>query len=150
MIFDTLENFRYYFQANPEFRRVSDFLRKKDLAKLSLGRHDVGRNGTFAIVQEYMTKDESEGFIECHRKYIDVQYVSAGVERCGTAAKSACSEMTAYDQEKDFQKLKGRTDSITLKPPAFAVFFPQDGHMPCITAGKRKTRVRKIVFKIPC
>ncbi|HCE44576.1 MAG TPA: hypothetical protein DET40_13605 [Lentisphaeria bacterium] len=36
---------------------------------------------TFAIVQEYMTKDGSEGFIECHRKYIDVQYVASGISK---------------------------------------------------------------------
>ncbi|HCE46935.1 MAG TPA: YhcH/YjgK/YiaL family protein [Lentisphaeria bacterium] len=150
MIFDTLKNGSIYLPVHPEFKHVFRFLSRKDLSKLALGRHEIGRNGTFAIVQEYLTKDESEGFIECHRKYIDVQYVSSGIEKSGITAKSACTEATKYDKEKDFQKLKGRTDFITLNPSVFAIFFPDDGHMPCITAGKRKSKVRKIVFKIPC
>ena len=87
---------------------------------------------TFAIVQEYMTKDESEGFIECHRKYIDVQYVASGIEQAGISAKSACCEAAKYDKDKDFQKLRGKTDFITLDPSVFAIFFTEDGHIPCM------------------
>ncbi|OGV36354.1 MAG: hypothetical protein A2X48_08950 [Lentisphaerae bacterium GWF2_49_21] len=149
MILDTLKNGAIYFPVHPEFKKVFRFLSTKNLSKLALGRHEVGRNGTFALVQEYLTKDESEGFIECHRKYIDVQYIAAGIEKAGISAKSACTEATKYDKEKDFQKLRGKTDFITLEPSVFVVFFPEDGHMPCITAGRRKSKVRKIVFKIP-
>jgi len=149
MIYDTLKNSAIYFPVHPEFKNVFRFLSRKNLSKLPLGRLEIGGNGTFAIVQEYLTKDESDGFIECHRKYIDVQYVSSGLEKVGISAKSACSEATQYDKEKDFQKLKGKTDFITLEPSVFVIFFPDDGHMPCITAGKRKSKVRKIVFKIP-
>ncbi len=150
MIYDTLANSPLYFPVHPEFKKVFKFITGRNLSKLALGRHEIGRNGTFALVQEYMTKDESEGFIECHRKYIDVQYVAAGREKVGIAAKSKCTEETKYDKEKDFQKLRGRTDFITLEPAMFTVFFPEDGHMPCITSGKRKSKVRKIVFKVPC
>ena len=149
MIYDTLKNGLIYLSVHPEFKKVFSFLAHGNLSKLALGRHEVSRNGTFAIVQEYPTKDELDGFIECHRKYIDVQYISCGIEKCGVSAKSACAEATKYDKEKDFQKLKGKTDFITLEPSVFAIFFPEDGHMPCITAGKRKSKVRKIVFKIP-
>ena len=149
MIFDTLKNGVIYYPVHPEFKNVFRFLSRKNLSKLAIGRHELGKDGTYAIVQEYQTKDESEGFIECHRKYIDLQYVAGGIEKTGISAKSACTEATEYDSEKDFQKLKGKTDFITLEPSVFVIFFPEDGHMPCITAGKRKSKVRKIVFKIP-
>jgi biofilm protein TabA len=149
MIYDTLKNSSLYFPVHSEFRKVFKFISSHNIMRLPLGRHEIGRKGTFAIVQEYITKDESDGFIECHRKYIDIQYVSSGIEKAGISAKSACAEATKYDKDKDFQKLKGKVDYFTLEPSVFAIFFPDDGHMPCITAGKRKSKVRKIVFKIP-
>jgi YhcH/YjgK/YiaL family protein len=114
-----------------------------------VGKYKIGRKGTFALVQEYSTKDESEGFIECHRKFIDIQYLAKGSERVGVRAKSACAPLIPYDPEKDFQKLKGKVDFITLDPDVFAVFFPDDGHMPAIKYGKKNEKVRKIVVKVP-
>ncbi len=149
MIYDTLRNSSLYFPVHPEFRKVFKFLSARNILKLPLGRLEIGRSGTFAIVQEYLTKNESEGLIECHRKYIDVQYVADGVEKAGISAKSACRETTKYDKDKDFQMLSGKVGFIPLDPSVFAVFFPDDGHMPCITDGRRKSKVRKIVFKIP-
>jgi YhcH/YjgK/YiaL family protein len=135
--------------VHSEFKKAFAFLCGKNLLTLPVGKYKIGRKGTFALVQEYSTKDESEGFIECHRKFIDIQYLAKGSERVGVRAKSACAPLIPYDPEKDFQKLKGKVDFITLDPDVFAVFFPDDGHMPAIKYGKKNEKVRKIVVKVP-
>lgn len=149
MIFDTLKNHGIYNSVNPEFKKAFTFLSGKNLLTLPIGKYKIGRKGTFALVQEYSTKEESEGFIECHRKYIDIQYLAKGVEKIGICAISACKPLIPYDPEKDFQKLKGKVDFITLEPNVFTVFFPEDGHMPAIKHGNKSEKVRKIVVKVP-
>ena len=149
MIYDTLKNSGIYHSVHSEFKKAFTFLCGKKLLTLPIGKHKIGRKGTFAIIQEYSTKDESEGFIECHRKFIDIQYLAKGIEKIGVCAKSACTPLTPYDADKDFQKLKGKVDFITLDPNVFAVFFPDDGHMPTIMRGRKKEKVRKIVVKVP-
>ncbi len=149
MIYDTLKNSGIYCSVHPEFKKAFAFLSGNNLQALPIGKYKIGRKGTFAIVQEYSVKEESEGFIECHRKYIDIQYLAKGAEKVGICPKCACTPMIPYDSEKDLQKLKGKVDFITLEPNVFAVFFPDDGHMPCIKHGKKKEKVRKIVVKVP-
>ncbi|MEI6421850.1 MAG: YhcH/YjgK/YiaL family protein [Lentisphaerota bacterium] len=149
MIYDTLSNSKIYLSVHSEFKKAFAFLCGKNLLTLPVGKYKIGRKGTFALVQEYSTKDEPEGFIECHRKFIDIQYLAKGSERVGVRAKAACAPLIPYDPEKDFQKLKGKVDFITLDPDVFAVFFPDDGHMPAIKYGKKNEKVRKIVVKVP-
>jgi biofilm protein TabA len=149
LIYDTLGNAGIYRSVHSEFKKAFAFLCGKNLLTLPIGKYKIGRKGTFALIQEYSTREEYEGFIECHRKYIDIQYLAKGSEKVGISAKSACAPLTAYDPEKDFQKLRGNVDFITLEPNVFAVFFPDDGHMPAIKHGKKKQKVRKIVVKVP-
>lgn len=149
MIYDTLKNSGIYHSVNSEFKKAFAFLSGKNVLSLPIGKYKIGRKGTFALVQEYATREESEGFIECHRKYVDIQYLAKGVEKVGICATTACKPMIPYDPEKDFQKLKGKVDFITLEPKVFAVFFPEDGHMPALKHGKKNEKVRKIVVKVP-
>ena len=111
MIYDTLKNGGIYHSVHSEFKKAFTFLRGKNLLTLPIGKYKIGRKGTFALVQEYSTREESEGFIECHRKYIDIQYLSKGIEKVGVCAKSECTPMIPYDAEKDFQKLKGKVEN---------------------------------------
>jgi YhcH/YjgK/YiaL family protein len=147
MIFDVLTHFPTYAGTHRHFGTVRDYLAGHDLSALPVGRHELGE-GIFVLASAYQTKPLPETFIECHRKYIDIQIVLAGAEKIGICAKNICEEL-AYDAEHDFQKLKGETDFITLQPGYFAVFFPQDGHQPQIAIGGQPIGVRKIVVKVP-
>jgi YhcH/YjgK/YiaL family protein len=99
-------------------------------------------------VSEYSTKGRRQGFIECHQKYIDIQLLTRGSEKVGICHKSECT-IEPYDENKDYQKLKGVVDWLILKPGYFMIFFPQDGHMPQIKTSRQPEIVRKIVFKVP-
>lgn len=130
------------------FIDVLRFLESGPIARLSDGKYEINDQGAFAIIETYETKEASDCFIECHRKYIDIQLVIEGSERIGVCHKSACDEFT-YDEEKDFQKLKGETALLTLEKGSFMIFYPDDAHMPKVRYGESSGIVKKIVFKIP-
>ncbi len=147
MILDKLSNFATYENLHPHFADVRSALNR--LAGFPVGRSDLNDKGAFVLVSEYQTRPEAEGFIECHEKFIDIQLLLSGRERVGIAGADECSVSQAYDGEKDFMKLAGKVEWFELVPGRFAVFFPQDGHMPNVTAGDAPVAVKKVVFKIP-
>ena len=148
MIFDQLSNFHLYLPLHPQFAAVRAFLQRTDADALAPGRYEIDGQGAFALVSEYQTRARAEGFIECHRRYLDIQLLTQGAERIGICPRSAGRELP-YDSEKDFLKLEGSVDYLTLRPGAFAIFFPDDGHMPNLRLGSVPRAVKKVVFKIP-
>lgn len=148
MIFDSLKNFGNYLSLHPHFKDVYDFINKNDMETVAEGRHKINGNGAFLLVKEYLTKDPSETFIECHRKFIDIQLLAKGVERIGICNKDGCREFP-YDADKDLQKLEGELNFIKLGLNSFAIFFPDDGHMPELNNSDSQEKVKKIVFKVP-
>lgn len=147
MIVDSLERFRDHVGLHPLFADVAGFLEATDLAALADGRHEIGARGCFALVGSYETLAPGEGFIECHRRHIDIQLLVSGVEQIGVCRRAECTAKS-WDEERDCEVLEGRIDFITLRPGSFAVFFPEDGHMPKLRHGAAAT-VRKIVVKVP-
>ncbi len=148
MVFDRLENFPLYLPLHAHFVDVWAFLKGNDPDNLPSGRHDINDRGAFALVSEYVTRPPAESFIECHRKYIDIQTLTRGAEAVGVCSRAACLELP-YDADKDFLKLEGQTDRLTLRSGYFAIFFPDDGHMPMLQLGDQPEPVKKLVFKIP-
>ncbi|MDD2853526.1 MAG: YhcH/YjgK/YiaL family protein [Desulfuromonadaceae bacterium] len=148
MIFDSLDNLGLYSDVHPAFADIEAFLAKTDLATLSVGKHPINSKGGYASVNEYNTRSIEESFIECHRKYIDVQIIAWGEEKIGVTNTQFCAEQP-YDEGKDLQKLTGRVDYITLVPGFFAVFFTHDAHEPGVRSGTDVVAVKKIVFKVP-
>lgn len=148
MIFDSIKNFSNYLPLHPHFKDVYEFIRKNDMLNMAEGRHEVNGHGAFVLIKEYVTKDISETFLECHRKFIDIQILAKGIERIGICNKDGCREFP-YDADKDLQKLEGELSFIKLDLGFFAIFFPDDGHMPELNQSNSREKVKKIVFKVP-
>ncbi len=147
MIYDELVYFSNYTGLHPLFKQVAEYITQNDLSLLPEGRYELG-NGITLGVNEYMTRSVQESFIECHRKYIDIQVLGFGNEKVGVCSLNR-SEQMEYQVDKDFQKLNAEVSFLTLLPGQFMVFFPQDGHMPMLMASGIPERVKKLVFKIP-
>jgi YhcH/YjgK/YiaL family protein len=145
MIFDKLSNLHKYTKVHPRFEEAFGFLESSDPAKLGIGRHPVSGDEIYASVNEYSTRPE--GFLEAHRKYIDIQIITRGSERIGFALLNSHEVKDEYDQQKDIAFYYGDCDYLTLEPACFAIFFPEDLHKPGICA-KEPTEVKKIVLKI--
>ena len=147
MIVDTLNNSATYRGLPERFQRALEFLASQDLAALPLGRIDLEGDALFVLVQEYDTKRAEEGRWEAHRRYADIQLTPVGRERIGVARIEQMQVETPYDAQRDVGFFQGAGDWITLEPGRFAIFFPQDVHLPCIECAGAQ-RVRKVVAKV--
>ena len=148
MIFDALSYLHNYLPCHRLFPKVLDFINSHNLSNIEIGKVDIGE-GVYVMISEYATDDISNKFIECHKKYIDIQIIIDGVEQAGICDKNECKIIEEYNQEKDLEKLEGKVDLITLKKGCFVIFFPQDGHAPGLKIGNSGNRVKKAVFKVP-
>lgn len=103
-----------------------------------------------AIVSEYTTKHENEYGYEAHRQYIDIQYLIGGKEKVRFLPLEYLKETKAYNKENDAAFYKEDTfkpQELLLGDGYFAIFFPQDGHMPQLCVDKPEP-VKKVVIKV--
>jgi YhcH/YjgK/YiaL family protein len=147
MIFDTLSNFKNYCCINSHFSAVADYFSNTDIFSLQPGKYDIDGEA-FALVMEYNSKNEKEGFIESHVEFIDIQIVLKGKERMGFININDCKE-ESYNKEKDLKKLAGDNIFIQMKEGSFMILFPDDGHMPQINYEDKSEYVKKMVVKVP-
>lgn len=128
-----------------------DYLENTDFSVVENGKYEILGNEVFAIVQDYTSKPLAVGKFEAHRKYTDIQYIIEGEEQIGVSNIRNFTEATQYDSEKDiiFLTLKANTipEFIILKEKEFAIFTPNDAHMPSI-AVKNSSFVKKVVVKV--
>ncbi|PKO15208.1 MAG: YhcH/YjgK/YiaL family protein [Chloroflexi bacterium HGW-Chloroflexi-10] len=146
MILDTLNNHTRYSGISHNLFAALKFLFETDLTSLPIGRTDIDGDNLFALVQEYDTKSAELGKWEAHRKYIDVQYILSGRERMGFA-NIYTMDLGDYLPEKDFQAMSGEGNTMDLSAGDFAIFFPEDGHKPCLCVTAPE-RVKKVVIKV--
>jgi biofilm protein TabA len=128
------------------FQDVSS--REKGFFDSLVGRIDLDGDRLYVLVQEYETNPPEQGKWEAHRRYIDVQYVASGRERMGFANLSTM-QLGEDKSEKDFQGLSGTGNFLDIFSGAFVIFFPEDGHMPCLCV-EQPEPVRKVVLKVRC
>jgi len=126
---------------------------RKRIAGLAVGTSEKVElaGGAFAIDQVYESKLRPDAFFESHRKYIDVQVIVEGGEWMEVVDISRLTVSQPYDAERDFIKYADVSGASVLKlePGYGAVFFPTDGHMPCLRPEGRAGLVRKTVVKVP-
>ena len=147
MIYDNLSNIAIYKGLSTDIYTGLLFLQQAN--------SDL-ENGTYllnsrvkVIVSEYETKRVNEYGYEAHRKFIDIQCVLIGQEKVCCLPIDRLRETMPYAEEKDaaFYEANSQTQKMLIGNGYFAIFFPQDGHMPqlCIYAPQR---VKKVVVKV--
>ena len=145
MIFDNIKIAKTYFNLDEKIKKGLEFILNNDLNSFKNGKYEIDGEKITANIQEYDTK--TEGLFEAHRKYIDIQYLINGFEKQGIQDISALNKTTEYDAEKDVQFFEGEGSYVSMKEGYFTIFYPQDGHKPCIT-DRIQTHVKKVVIKI--
>lgn len=114
---------------------------------MEVGRYDIDGDNLFAFVHKYQTIPKEQGKWECHQKYIDIQYITEGIEQIGFASIDKMEIMTDYNPEKDITLLKGKGDYATMSKGSFGIYFPHDAHQPKVAPGQAG-QVKKVVVKI--
>ena len=146
MIIDKLENLKQYASVNPLFPKVIEFLEQNDLNTLETGKHEIVGKDLFVNIQMAKGRTPAEATIETHNNMIEIQIPLSDAETFGYTQRDALPA-AEYNAEKDITKIPGlAADSyITCQPGMMAIFFPQDGHAPCIAG---VPEIKKAIFKV--
>ena len=146
MIIDTIGNLCKYVGLNPLFADVVEFLKTNDLNALEEGKHPIRDKELLVNIQMAKGRTREAAVLESHREMIDIQIPIDAEETYGYSPVVDLPDFE-YSAEKDMTKY-GETKSqtyVTCKPGQMAIFFPQDGHAPCIT---EKEIIKKAIFKV--
>ena len=148
MIIDHIQNRKYYEAVNPDFTLAFDFIERVMREGAELGRYELDGSRVYAMVQEYEGKESGKIF-EGHKNYLDIQFILSGKEYMEAASPSACMVETEYNAQKDiaFYTCHGGKVTMTLGAGEFALFYPEDLHMPGLRTSEGGM-IRKIVVKI--
>ena len=149
MIYDNLSNIETYKGLSNDIYTGLLFLNQT--------KPDI-ENGTYllnsrvkVIVSEYETKKVNEYGYEAHKRFIDIQCLLRGEEMVLCSPIERLNETKPYSEEIDAafysDDINHQTSYISLLPGYFAIFFPQDGHMPQLCVDKPQM-VKKVVVKV--
>ena len=146
MIIDTIENLGKYVALNPLFADVIEFLKNNDLRTMEEGKYPIKDKNLFLSVQVAKQRTKESAFIETHIEMVDIQIPISCAETYGYSPLCDLPEFE-YDAELDMTKYGDTKPQtyVTIKPGQFVIFFPQDGHAPCIID---ELEIKKVIFKV--
>ena len=149
MIYDNLDNIAFYKGLSPDIYEGLKFLQQVT-PDIAVGTYQLTPN-VKAIVSEYTTKEVNQNGYEAHRQNIDIQYLLTGKEKIAYLPVEELSETKPYSEETDAAFYNAVPDhnpsTLALHPGYFSIFFPQDGHMPQLSANEPE-KVKKVVIKV--
>lgn len=146
MILDSLKNAEEYYSCHPLFKEAFEYLKSIDFSTIEVGKVELKGKELFVMVSDSKMKAASDAKLEVHNQYIDIQMPISGPETFGWKSRSELTQESApFNEEKDIQFFGDKALSFfNLTPGNFAIFFPEDGHAPCIG----EDVVKKVVVKI--
>lgn len=148
MILDHIANIDTYKNLGERIDQAIEFIKTTDFSNYSTGRNEISEDTLFFIVNEYETKNISCEILESHRKYIDLQYMLSGNEKINYELFIDQKVKQEYDKENDYSLFyPEQNNQFVLSHGMFALFFPNDLHMPGF-ANNKSEAIRKIVVKI--
>ncbi len=148
MIIDDLKNADLYKALSPRIAKGLEYLQTTDFTTLAKGKYPIDEDKVIASVSEFETIDDTDEKMEGHRNHIDIQYWVSGEEKVGHDMFNNHELAKEYNETKDVLHVNGKPSFFSvMKAGMFAIYFPQDLHMPGIkneTAG----HVKKVVVKV--
>ena len=146
MIIDTIDNLCKYAAINPLFADVVEFLKSHDLNTMEAGKYPIKDKDLFLNLTSAKGKTKEAAVLETHIEMIDIQIPISCAETFGYTPLCNLPDFE-YNAEKDITKY-GDTMAqtyVTVNPGQMAIFFPQDGHAPCISG---EAEIKKAIFKV--
>ena len=147
MVYDKIDNIETYKGLSEDIYEGLKFL-KNASPELACGVHEISPR-VKAIVSEYETKPVNENGYEAHKKFIDIQYLLKGTETKCCLPIEKLKETKPYKDDIDaaFYEADVPVQELMLGDGYFAIYWPQDGHMPCLSEDHPEN-VKKVVVKV--
>lgn len=150
MIYDHIDNWQTYKGLSDGIAKAFEYLVNTDFTNMENGKYEIDGKSVVANVSTYDTKLMENAKLECHQKYLDIQFIVSGSELIRVGETRKMIPTTDYDEVKDIQFLKGEGQLIKVEKGYFAVFFPNDAHAPNISIDETPAFVKKVVMKVLC
>lgn len=146
MVIDSLQHTEIYEKINPLFKIAFDYIKSTDFTIAEAGKVELHGKDLFVMVSDTKLKPEVDAMLEVHNDYIDIQIPISRSETFGWASRSDLkSEKEPFNNEKDIQFFIDKPKTFFIVNPGdFVIFWPQDGHAPCVGEGS----IRKVIIKI--
>lgn len=145
MIYDSIRNICLYKGIHPALDAAIEQLLETDLLAYEVGRH-VWNEDTYVNVQSV---DYLEfGRWEKHDHYADIQISLNGGESVAAMPENQVEGWLEYDSGRDvtFSDSRQMGVRVPLDEGMFALLFPWDAHMPCLSNGA--AHGRRAVVKV--
>ena len=149
MLFAKIVNLPKYQAILPWTEKLMDYLRTHDPKTLRPGKYEIAGEALYISVQEYLTEPAFARPWECHRRYLDLQYMVEGEEILYMTPAAALQNCGEYNAQSDCVLSHSETaaSSLLLKTGDCVLLTPEEAHKPkCIAA--HPCNVKKAVIKI--
>ena len=145
MIIDCISNIGQYKEI-PALKKAIEYVLATDLTTLPEGRTDIDGDNLYVMIQHPTLRDSSEGLLEAHDRYADLQIVLKGSETFGYALREDLGEPDETKQpDNDVCFFRKPFDSVILSAGMFGIFFPQDAHAPGIKTNTCDADVKAVI-----
>ena len=146
MIIDTIDNLAKYVEMNPLFADVVDFLKTHDLRTMEAGSYQIKGDDVALKLQVAAQRTKETCFLESHVRMVDIQIPLTCEETYGYSPLEDLPD-APYDADKDMTIYEGvkPQEYVTLPTGMMVIFFPQDGHAPCVID---EPEIKKAIFKV--
>ena len=150
MIYGEIKELGFYKGISKALDKAIDCILSGEYKNGKTGKNEIdGDIVFFNQLEAPMTKGMEEGFLEGHKKYIDIHIVVDGEERIGYVPNSKVKIKKEYDEVADFEVYEGEVESFYyLNSERFLICFPEEPHMALIKAGDKPQTIKKVIFKI--
>ena len=145
MIIDTLENLLFYNKLNSRINKVVDFINSHNLDLFEDEIVEIEGKNVYANFCSCSGKTKDEAQLETHNQMLDIQIPISCTEIMGFIPREKLPD-NKYNADKDITFYNNTPEQyISVNPGEFVIFFPQDGHAPCIS---NENIIKKVIFKV--
>lgn len=123
MVTGNIKNCERYYPLHKHFKDVFEYLKN---VKKEDGKYVISEGN--AWVNPPVVRNACSDIYETHRKFIDIHYILSGSQVFGCCDPSRLTVTEEYDEEKEYEFLKGKGDLIEMSEGDFIIVFPEDAH----------------------
>ena len=151
MILDTISHLAEYAGLHPGIRAAAAFLEKCRLENPAPGTYEIEGRNVYALILDYEPKEKEMLSYESHDRYLDIQCMLLGSEYQWYAPRETLQETVPYNSEKDITRygFSSQGTRLLLGEGSFAIYSPQDGHLPGVRMDG-VAKCRRVVVKVKC
>ena len=149
MILGEMSHKERYFNIHPKMKCAFDFLDNCFTEGIKPGKYQIDGKSIYAVAFLDNSGQKENLYYETHDKYIDVQCIISGCQTHWYLSREALQKDGGYDSKEDITLyLPQETEcSLTLRRGEFAIYFPEDGHLPAVCVAEESPCIR-VVIKI--